>query len=178
MPKFYAYVYFDPRDGLPFYVGKGQGYRARKHLHQAINKGAAERISTLRASGLSPRVETYPCDDEPAAFELERQLIARFGRQCEGGPLCNILEAGDRSGGFAGRKHTEESKAKIRAAMQARRLSETHRNRIGAANKGRSGPSLEQQARMIAARKTPEVRAKLSAAAKRGNALRHAKTDA
>lgn len=44
MPKFYAYVYFDPRDGLPFYVGKGQGYRARKHLHQATNKGVAERI--------------------------------------------------------------------------------------------------------------------------------------
>jgi len=178
MPKFYAYVYFDPRDDAPFYVGKGQGYRARKHLHQATNRGVANRISTLRAAGLFPRIETYPCADEPAAFELERRLIARYGRQCEGGTLCNVLEAGDRSGGMLGRKHSDETKAKIRAALSGRRLSREHRARIGAANAGRAGPSPEQQARMVAARKTPEVRAKLSAAAKKGAALRHAKTDA
>lgn len=178
MPDFYAYAYFDPRDGSPFYIGKGQGYRSQKHLHQAANKGVADRLSTLRALGLRPTIETYPCADEAAAFELERQLIARYGRECEGGPLCNILEAGERSGGMAGRKHSVETKEKIRAAMKARRLSDEHRQRISAANKGRPGPSPEQQSRMIAARRNPAVRAKLSAAAKKGAALRHAKTDA
>ena len=167
MPDFYAYAYFDPRDGAPFYIGKGQGYRARKHLHQATNRGVADRLSTLRALGLRPTIETYPCADEAAAFELERQLIARYGRECEGGPLCNILEAGERSGGFLGRKHTPETKEKIRAAMKARRLTDEHKAKIGKSNRGRPGPNAEKQARMIEARKNPEVRAKLSAAAKR-----------
>ena len=174
MPDFYTYAYFDPRDGLPFYVGKGQGHRARKHLHQATNPGVAARLGELRGLGLEPRIDKYPCADEAAAFELERQLIAQLGRQCDGGPLCNVLEAGDRSGGFAGRKHSEESKAKIRAAMKARRLTDEHKARIGAANKGRPGPTPQLQERMKQARKNPEVRAKLSAAARKGAALRHA----
>lgn len=149
---FYAYVYFDPRTDIPFYVGKGQGYRAKKHLHQATNRGVAERIADLRAAGWQPRIETHDCRDEAHAFELERQLIAAYGRQCEGGPLCNVLEAGERSGGFAGRKHTPETKAKIRAAMQARRLTPEHRANISRACKGRPGPTPELQKKMIAAR--------------------------
>lgn len=164
---FYAYLYFDPRTDVPFYVGKGRGYRARKHLHQATNRGVADRLEELRALGLRPRIETYDCRDEPHAFELERQLIALYGRQCDGGPLCNVLEGGERSAGFEGRRHSEESKAKIRAAMKARRLSPEHKARIGAANKGRSGPSPERQAKMIAARRNPAVRAKMSVASKR-----------
>lgn len=169
---FYAYLYFDPRTDAPFYVGKGQGYRARKHLHQATNRGMADRLEELQALGLRPRIEICDCRDEPHAFELERQLIAAYGRQCDGGPLCNVLEAGDASGGFKGRQHSEESKAKIRAAMKARRLTPEHKARIGAANKGRPGPSPERQAKMIAARQNPVVRAKLSAAGRKGNRIR------
>lgn len=128
---FYAYVYVDPRDGKPFYVGKGQGRRARKHLVQTSNRGMAARLDELRAAGLEPEISTYACDNEAHALELERVLIEAYGRLVDGsGCLVNILEAGDRSGGFAGRRHTEESKARIRAAMQARKLSETHRARI------------------------------------------------
>lgn len=167
MPNFYAYLYFDPRTDEPFYVGKGQAYRARKHLHQATNKGVAARLVDLRAVGLAPRIETYECESEAHAFELERQLIAAYGRQCDGGPLANVLEGGERSAGFEGRKHSEESKAKIRSALKARRLTAEHKARIGAANKGRPGPSPEKQALMAAARRRPEVRAKLAASAKR-----------
>ena len=150
---FYVYLYFDPRTDIPFYVGKGQGYRARKHLHQSTNAGVSQRLADLRAAGLTPRIERYDCRDEPHALELERQLIAAYGRQCDGGPLCNVLEAGDRSGGMAGRRHSEATKAKIRAAMQARRLSPEHRANISRARKGRPGPTPELQKRMIAARR-------------------------
>lgn len=128
---FYAYVYSDPRTGLPFYVGKGQGRRARKHLVQTANRGMAARLDELRGAGLQPRICVYGCDSEAHAFELERVLIDAYGRQCDGsGSLVNILEAGERSGGFAGRRHSEETKARIRAAMQARRLTAEHRARI------------------------------------------------
>ena len=150
---FYAYLYFDPRTDVPFYVGKGQGYRARKHLHQATNRGVADRLEELRALGLRPRIETYDCRDEPHAFELERQLIALYGRQCDGGPLCNVLEAGDASGGMKGRKHRPETIERIRQAMRARRLTPEHRANISKGCKGRPGPTPELQARMIDARR-------------------------
>lgn len=33
---YYVYLYIDPRDGQPFYVGKGQGERALSHLSMLV----------------------------------------------------------------------------------------------------------------------------------------------
>lgn len=173
---FYAYVYTDPRDGRPFYVGKGQGRRARKHLVQPTNTGMAKRIADLRGQGLTPEIATYPCDSEAHALELERVLIAAYGRLCDGsGCLVNVLEAGDRSGGFAGRQHSEETKQRIGNAQRGRKRPPEVGAKISAANKGRPGPTAEQQLRMIEARRRPEVRAKLSAAGRRGAQARNRK---
>lgn len=155
---FYAYVYADPRTGVPFYVGKGQGRRARKHLVQTTNRGMAARLAELREVGLEPLISVYGCDSEAHALELERVLIDAYGRQCDGsGSLVNILEAGDRSGGFAGRRHSEETKARIRAAMQARRL------------------TVEHRARVTEWARSPRGRAVRSAAASKRNAEYHAR---
>lgn len=173
---FYAYVYVDPRDGRPFYVGKGQGSRARKHLVQATNRGMAARLDALRAEGMLPEITTYGCDSEAHALELERVLIEAYGRLCDGsGCLVNILEAGDRSGGFSGRRHSDETKRRIGEAQRGRKRAPEVGAKISAANKGRPGPTPEQQARMIEARRRPEVRAKLSAAGRRGALARNGK---
>lgn len=154
---YYAYVYVDPRDGVPFYVGKGQRYRAHKHLHQCSNAGLAARLAELRAVGIVPDIRIYHCDNEPHAYELERVLIDAYGRRVNrSGTLYNILEAGECSGGMAGRKHRPESIERIRAAMKARRLTPEHKAKIGAWGR------------------TPAGRAARSAAGKRGNATRKA----
>ncbi len=36
--SYYIYVYIDPRNGEPFYVGVGHGNRAQKHLRQCYRE--------------------------------------------------------------------------------------------------------------------------------------------
>ena len=165
---FYVYIYYDPRDGVPFYVGKGQGYRARVHSWgRGHSRQVSMKIKSLRAAGLEPLVAIVDMPDEAAAFDAERTLILGLGRRSDGGPLFNISEGGQATLGFGGRKHTEETKARISATLKGRVVTAEHRAKIGAANKGRPGPSPEHQAAMYAARTTPEGRKKLSDAAKR-----------
>jgi hypothetical protein len=146
MRAFYAYVYADPRDGLPFYVGKGQGHRARKHLHQATNRGMAQRLADLQDAEQEPQIAVYSCDSEAHALELERVLIEAYGRLIDGsGTLVNVLEGGTNSAGFAGRRHTAESKERIRAAMKARVMTPEHKEKIRAKAKLRTFPPLARE---------------------------------
>lgn len=82
---FYVYVLVDPRDGLPFYVGKGTGSRLLAHGREAGLKRYAgdspnskvNRIREIRDVGFEPRIDivTRGILDEPAAFRFEAALI-------------------------------------------------------------------------------------------------------
>ena len=53
----YVYIYVDPRNGRPFYIGKGQGGRVLDHLHDIRD---TEKISTIRAirdAGVEPIID-------------------------------------------------------------------------------------------------------------------------
>lgn len=62
----YVYLLIDPRDGLPFYVGKGQGMRHAAHLSQAIislgtedsteQSRKTDRINCILADNFEPEV--------------------------------------------------------------------------------------------------------------------------
>jgi hypothetical protein len=169
--EYYAYLYSDPRDGSPFYVGKGHGFRARKHLWRGPAGPVRERIATIRAAGFEPQLTVTACASEGEAFAVERALIAALGRLDEGtGTLLNRTAGGQGSARRRGFRHTDETKARIRASMKGRPLTDQHRARIGAANKGRPGPSAEVQAKATAARRTPEGRAAISAGVRAANA--------
>jgi hypothetical protein len=78
---YYVYLYIDPRDGKPFYVGKGQGGRALSHLSEEAESRKCARIAELDAAGLAPRIDilAHGLHDEETAFRIEAAVIDLFG---------------------------------------------------------------------------------------------------
>ena len=78
--KYYVYVYTDPRNGNPFYIGKGIGNRAFAHLSEAGESAKVSRIREIRAEGLEPRIELLAFRlDEITAFKVEAAAIDLIG---------------------------------------------------------------------------------------------------
>lgn len=174
---FYAYIYSDPRDGSPFYVGKGKGGRSHAHLKKrGPNRILINKIKQIEAAGIAPNIVVISCETEEAAFNLERTLITALGRRDQSkGTLLNYTDGGQGSSGRTWFRHSEETKERIRQSSLGRRVSEETKARISAANKGRAGPSEEQKLKMREASRSPEARRKNSETQKRiFDPVRHA----
>jgi len=155
--KFYVYILRDPRrDDQPFYVGKGEGTRAKDHLTEnkqikGSNPWKYSKIQAIRRAGLEPLVEYYSANlPEDEAYELETQLIKLYGRAGidEGGILTNRcldarppVQSGPMSqskrdaiaAGNRGKKRTAEQSAylsEIRRGKKRGVYSEEHRDNI------------------------------------------------
>ena len=167
--SFYCYMLADPESEEPFYVGKGKGTRYEVHLRgRSHSRQLRMKIRSLEDRGLVPVVRFVPAGSEKAAHEIEIALIASIGRRDLGsGPLFNQTCGGEGSSGRVGFRHSEESKAKIGFAHRGKPKSALQRSRMSESAKGRPGPSSEQLAAMLAARRRPEVREKLAEAARR-----------
>lgn len=100
--QFYTYLLLDPA-GVPFYVGKGKGRRILEHQLEAmrsspINKSNPFKCRKIRSIFLAGRPLIYRIDkvfesgsgSEAACLVREEQLIARYGRRCDGGTLTNL----------------------------------------------------------------------------------------
>jgi NUMOD3 motif len=149
---FYVYLHCRP-NGDPFYVGKGRGPRAfqlrrsRNAHHQSIvSKYGADRIGIF----------VFHCGFERNAMHDERTHIAQL--RAEGYELANKTDGGD---GFCGGRHTEESRAKISAAMTGNRHSV---GRTDGRGRKLTPEQLEVHRRVRMGKKaSPETRAKMSA---------------
>ena len=53
----YVYVYTDPRNEKPFYIGKGQGSRVFDHLHDMRDAKKASTIQAIRDAGTEPVID-------------------------------------------------------------------------------------------------------------------------
>ncbi len=98
---YYVYLLLDPRKYyLPFYVGKGKDTRWNIHLTESKkatkNIRKWNKIQKIRKDGFEPIVIFWKenMKEEPA-YDLEEELIARFGRIDfdEGGILTNICDS-------------------------------------------------------------------------------------
>jgi hypothetical protein len=76
----YVYLFIDPRDGKPFYVGKGKANRCFAHLKVRRLCAKTERIGELRKLGKVPRIEILKYGlTEAEAFLVESAAIELLG---------------------------------------------------------------------------------------------------
>lgn len=190
--RFYVYEHLRKDNGLPFYVGKGQGKRARvaspHHRNEYWQRVAANQ------GGFDVRFVAQ-CLSEELAFLVECERIDQLRRMRV--KLCNLTDGGDGTSGWVktaewrakvGAKHRgkcvpPEVRAKISAAVIAcgYRPDAEARGKISAAhighrrNVGRVQPDSERKKRALSLlgnksrtgqRRSAEERAKQSEAMK------------
>lgn len=153
MKDFYVYGLFEPKEKVDscFYIGKGTGYRMKKHFwNWCLSEEATgsdekiDKIKTLQENGKNP----YPSKiadglSEDKAYELEEFLIGEIGRE----NLTNDVPGG--KGPFSGKDHpmygksqelTKETRQKISESLSGRTLSEEHKRKISESRMGEDNP--------------------------------------
>lgn len=142
--NYYTYIYFDPRNNLPFYIGKGSGRRFKNHIkmirsNNHYNKHFEYKVKQIWNEGLEPVVRVVKQHDETMALLWEEKTI----RTCKslGIKLCNIT-----SGGESGYSFSEEVKQKIREAQVKRWSDVNNRKKMSEIKKTqyRNDPDLKK----------------------------------
>jgi len=127
MNNFYVYMLIDPRNNLPFYIGKGQiidkynrKYRRFKdHLSdkKGNNKFKINVINKILEENKEVGFNIVQDNlNELESFEIEKQLILKYGLRINNeGILTNLTMGGEGSSGY---KHTDETKNKQSCLMK------------------------------------------------------------
>jgi hypothetical protein len=168
-PKFYVYIYLDPRNYEPFYVGKGYGNRAYRHLVDDGDTLKVRKIKKLKRAGYTPVIK-FPFKglSEQDAFDFEKALIFVIGRRdLKLGPLCNMTDGGD---GPAGNVQSKATKRKIASAAKDRWSDPSYRGKMSSIHSHRQiGNKLSDEHKrklskaMKGRKKTNEHKRKISA---------------
>lgn len=153
---YYVYEYVDPRNNQPFYIGKGKGDRFSYHiknLDDGYNPHKTNKIKKILSENLEPIINIVVSGlTETEAFEIESSLITKFGRiDNKTGCLVNLTNGGEGQSGWIpgdkyrkkmsestsgvkngmfGRKHSEETKEKIRERAIGRKASDETKKKM------------------------------------------------
>ena len=78
---YYVYLYIDPTNDTPFYVGKGKGDRVLSHLDVTGECEKAKRLEDIRRSGHTPKlvIARHGMKTQKEAFAVEAALIEQIG---------------------------------------------------------------------------------------------------
>jgi NUMOD3 motif len=110
---FYVYQYLN-EDGTPYYIGKGSYNRINESHLPWVNIPPVERRQFIQTNM-----------EEEAAFNLELELIKKYGRKIDGGILENIKIS--RWVSQAGWNHSEETKQLISEKNKGKVRTEEHK---------------------------------------------------
>lgn len=112
--RYYVYKLVDPRTNNPFYIGKGCGNRMYSHLREAtlprekqVNSFKCSVINNILSCGKNIIIEKVKDGlNEENAYQLEQELIVKYGKRIDGtGYLTNLVDGG--LGGTGQGKHIE-----------------------------------------------------------------------
>lgn len=94
---FYVYMYIDPDNRKPFYIGKGQRSRAWSFTGHNHNKWVVSKINSLKKKGYKSKEFVVLLEEnltEEEAFQHEISLIEKYGKKLNGGILFNVNDGG------------------------------------------------------------------------------------
>jgi len=166
-------------DNVPFYVGKGKGYRYYVSCHlygNNHNRSLKNKIRKVSVDNIKIHFLHKDISEEEA-FYWESYWIKYIGRRDKKeGTLCNLTDGGEGDSGYIiseetkrkigkankghpGVQHTKEARRKISEANKGKKLSEETKRKISKALKGKNScmygktPSEETKRKMSKAHK-------------------------
>lgn len=111
---YFIYLHRRNDTGEVFYIGKGTRSPKKQYERAFITRARSKHWQAIVAK-VGYMVELVAdFFREEHAFDMERALIAEYGRRRDGGTLCNLTLGGD---GHAGLSPSAETREKLRAAV-------------------------------------------------------------
>lgn len=139
---YYVYFLIDPRDGTPFYIGKGSGDRLYDHfkgknLQGNKNKIKEDKIKKIKSVGLEPLAQIHKDNMlEQDAYDLETSLIKHYGKIVDGtGILTNVCDD-NRPPNRTGKLHTESTKELMSKLATGRVFTDEHLENLSKSHVG------------------------------------------
>ena len=147
----FIYLYLDPKDMTPRYVGIGGEGRAFRHLDGSSNAGLDEMIKTRISEGFTVRPVVLPLSSMEDAKTVETFWIRMYGRvDLATGTLFNLTDGGDGMKNpspyiiarIRGANKSESHRAALSRAKLGKPHSEAHKQALSDAHKARGATLL------------------------------------
>lgn len=145
--SYFVYVHRRLDTGEVFYVGKGTRTNLKQYIraNTTVRRNIFWRRIVAKAGGFKSEV-LADFFDERDAFSCECELIALYGKQANGGVLCNLTDGGE---GHAGLSPSLETRRKMSDKARGIPKPEHVKRAVSLAQRGVPNPPEQSSAHSI-----------------------------